>query len=224
MAEHKFACPQCGQKIQCETTHIGSRINCPACQQSIMVPLAVTPASAAVPAGERVIQIKVSTLKKAALITLGVVALAALGITANVLFNKRVILTGNRRLRSPQALRPPVEITLVAKTDSTNLRMAYAADQVIFNWEVNPHEMRVDGGPANGHHQPGAGLIPTNKYVTIKWLVTLTNQSIYVDRALRFQHAGDYSGINRRAVVFPANGSTVTVKSFDVKRVANPSL
>jgi hypothetical protein len=79
----------------------------------------------------------------------------------------------------------------------------------------------VDGGPANGQHQFGKGHIPVNKYVTVKWLVSNTNQSIYVDGQLRFQHTGDYSQINRRAAVFAAVGSTVTVKSFDVRRVAH---
>src|SRR4051812_4206693 len=43
--------------------------------------------------------------------------------------------------------KPPVEIVIEAKTDSTNLRMSYAADQVIFNWEGMRSQLRVDGGP-----------------------------------------------------------------------------
>jgi hypothetical protein len=31
------------------------------------------------------------------------------------------------------SFRPPIEITIVAKTDSTNLRISYTAAQVIFN-------------------------------------------------------------------------------------------
>lgn len=219
MADLKFFCPQCRQKIECDAAYAGSRINCPACQQFIVVPASSVRPPVVSPA-EPVIQIKVSTLKRAALITACVLLVAGLAATANALFNKHIVLKGNQRLNSPQALRPPVEITLVAKTDSTNLRMAYAADQVIFNWEINPNQLRVDGGPANGLHQMGKGRIPVNKYVTVKWLVSPTNQAIYVDGQLRFEHDGDYSEINRRATVFPANGSTVTVKSFTMKRVA----
>src|ERR1039458_331452 len=40
MAEFKFACPQCGQPIQCDTGYAGAQINCPSCQQSIVVPQA----------------------------------------------------------------------------------------------------------------------------------------------------------------------------------------
>src|SRR5450432_2544855 len=47
MAEFKFACPQCGQNIQCGTGYAGMQINCPTCQKPIVVPPA--PPSAAVP-------------------------------------------------------------------------------------------------------------------------------------------------------------------------------
>jgi outer membrane lipoprotein-sorting protein len=47
MAEFKFSCPQCGQHIQCDTGYAGAQINCPSCQQSIVVPQA--PRSAAAP-------------------------------------------------------------------------------------------------------------------------------------------------------------------------------
>lgn len=217
MAHLKFNCPKCRQKIQCDTTYAGSHIDCPTCRETILVP----PSSMPVPVAEEpVIQIKVSTLKKAAFIAL-FLFVPAIVLVANALFNKPIVLTGDQRLESPQALRPPVEITLVAKTDSTNLRIGYAADQVVFNWEVDPNQLRVDGGPANGLHQMGEGNIPVNKYVTVKWLVSTTNQTIYVNGQRRFEHEGDYSEINRRAAVFPAEGSTVTVKSFKVQRVAS---
>ena len=47
MAEFKFSCPQCGQRIQCDTGYAGVQIACPGCQQTITVPQA--PASAAAP-------------------------------------------------------------------------------------------------------------------------------------------------------------------------------
>jgi hypothetical protein len=47
MAELKFSCPKCGQHIQCDTGYGGVQINCPSCQQAIVVPQA--PQSAAAP-------------------------------------------------------------------------------------------------------------------------------------------------------------------------------
>src|SRR5262249_26791864 len=99
----------------------------------------------------------------------------------SIVSNEGIVLTGNDRFSTPGSSRTPVDITIVAKTDSTNLRIAYAADQVILNWEVNGDELRVDGGPADGHQKEGAGTIATNKFVNIRWVVTSKKQSIYVD-------------------------------------------
>lgn len=124
---------------------------------------------------------------------------------------------GADKLVSPDLFRPPVEITVVAKTDSTNLRIGYAADQVIFNWEEDRDQLRVDGGPAGHRQADGAGRIPKNKYVTIKWMVTPEHQAIYVDNQLRFENCADYSQLVAPVSVFPSNGSVVTVKSIRVK-------
>lgn len=132
--------------------------------------------------------------------------------------NSGIVLDGSDKLASPDLFRPPVEITIVAKTDSTNLRIGYAADQVIFNWELDGDQLRVDGGPADGRHVKGAGRIPKDTFVTIKWLVTPEHQAIYVDGRLRFENCGNYAEIDRPVSVFPANGSTVTVKSISVQQ------
>jgi hypothetical protein len=130
---------------------------------------------------------------------------------------KEIVLDGDDRVVTPVNFKPPVEITIVAKTDSTNLRIGYAADQIIFNWELDPRQLRISGGPADGKHTPGAGLIPTDKFVTIKWIVTDHQQSVYVDGHLRFMDVADYSDVDRPVSVFPAVHSRVTVKSLTVK-------
>jgi hypothetical protein len=132
-----------------------------------------------------------------------------------------LVLRDGDRLCTPGAFKPPVDITIVAMTDSTDLRIGYTADQVIFNWELNPEELRVDGGPANGLHKAGAGSIPRGQFVTIRWNVTPGHEAIYVDDELRFEHDGDYSGINKCVTVFPAAGSQVTVKSIKVKQLSS---
>jgi hypothetical protein len=118
-----------------------------------------------------------------------------------------------------KSFKPPVEILIEAKTHTTNLRIGYAARQVIFNWEHIGDELRVDGGPANGKHKGGAGAIPRDKYVLIRWVVTPKKQSIYVDGQLRYEHEGDYSQIDNPVSVFGAEGSEVTVKSIKVRQL-----
>lgn len=115
--------------------------------------------------------------------------------------------------------KPPVEILVEAKTASTNLRLAYAADQVIFNWEMNRNELVINGGPAGKVHKLGAGIITPNQYVTIRWLVTPGKQSIFVNNDLRFEHSGDYSTIDKPVSIFSID-SDVTVKSIKVRSLA----
>ena len=128
-------------------------------------------------------------------------------------------LTGSEAATTKATFKPPVEIIIEAKTDSTNLRLSYAADEVIFNWEAARTVLHVHGGPAGDQDKAGAGLIPTNKYVTIRWMVTAQKQSIYVDGKLRFEHSGDYSKIDNPVMIFPSHGSVVTVKTIKVKQL-----
>jgi len=132
--------------------------------------------------------------------------------------NSGIVLDGSDRLVSPDLFRPPVEITIVAKTDSTNLRIGYAADQVIFNWEENMDQLRVNGGPAGDRQVDGAGRIPKDKFVTIRWVVTPEHQAVYINDRLRFENCGNYAELNRPVTVFPAQGSTVTVKSITIRQ------
>src|SRR5277367_5933634 len=46
MADFKFSCAQCGQHIACDAGYSGMQINCPTCQQLIVVPQAPRPAAA----------------------------------------------------------------------------------------------------------------------------------------------------------------------------------
>jgi hypothetical protein len=59
MAEFKFSCPQCDQHILCDTDHSGLQINCPSCQQLIVIPPA--PHSAAAPPAPSVLATRYST-------------------------------------------------------------------------------------------------------------------------------------------------------------------
>src|SRR6266700_1900445 len=38
MAEFKFPCPRCGQKIQCDELWSGHQLQCPSCQADLVVP------------------------------------------------------------------------------------------------------------------------------------------------------------------------------------------
>jgi hypothetical protein len=125
-----------------------------------------------------------------------------------------IVLEGNNRITTEQQYAPPIKFTVIAQTDSKNLRLAYAADDLIFNWEVNPDELRIDGGPAgDGKHTDGLGRIPANQWVTIEIKVLADSMMISVDGEQRFFAKGDFSGVYQGLSIWPALGSVVKVKS-----------
>ncbi|MCB1275970.1 hypothetical protein [Prosthecobacter sp.] len=124
-------------------------------------------------------------------------------------------------LTTEASFKPPVEIELVAKIEDLDLRLGYAADQLIFNWERKPDELRIDGGPASKIYTPMQGEIPKDKFVVIRWTITKEKQTISVDGKQRFEHEGDYSGIDRPFSV-QAFGSDATVQSIKVRRPPSP--
>jgi DNA-directed RNA polymerase subunit RPC12/RpoP len=87
MTEFKFFCPQCGQQIQCDTGYAGTQINCPACQQSIVVPQ--MPRVVA-PAGQPPVPVKSRLWRNVLVIAASVVILAGL-VTAGWLGYSKLI-------------------------------------------------------------------------------------------------------------------------------------
>lgn len=74
LSEFKFSCPQCKGVIQCHISYVGSSIDCPICQKSIVVP-PVPPKKTL--AGEWQKRLKKSTLKKAGIIAACVLVVVA---------------------------------------------------------------------------------------------------------------------------------------------------
>jgi clan AA aspartic protease (TIGR02281 family) len=130
-----------------------------------------------------------------------------------------IVLTQGDRIRTPQSFKPPVTFKFVAKTDSSDLRFAYGCDQIIFNWEVNKSELRVDGGVIGGQHRPGKGEIPVNKWVNFEVVVKPDQMIITADGKERLKARGDFSKIDEPLSIFTAgnqNTAKVSVKSVIV--------
>ncbi|WP_395739025.1 protein kinase domain-containing protein [Prosthecobacter sp.] len=172
--------------------------------------------------GEQAEWTKASKLEDAQLAS---ARLASLGRERADLFNearellpggKEVVLEKPARFTTAGSFKPPVEFTLVVKTRKDDLRLAYTAKQLIFNWETNPSELRIDSDPGGAHHLPGLGRIPEDTFVTIHWRILPHMQSISVDGKRRFLHFGDYSRVNNPLEIFPFK-HPVTIKSVKAK-------
>lgn len=122
-----------------------------------------------------------------------------------------------QRTQSKNRYRPPLEIEYVCQTDSTNIRLSYACDQMIFNWESNQDQLRIDGGPAAGQYRNGAGRIPANKFITIRQVIEPGKMDVFVDAQLRASWGADFSKVDSPIAVFSGANSTVTVKSVRIR-------
>src|SRR5207302_8059242 len=116
-------------------------------------------------------------------------------------------------IQSPQSIRPPLVIRTRAKTDLNNIRLYYGIGRVIFNWESNPAELRVQD-PLTGRTTPvpGQGFLTTKEWHELVWEISTNAMKISVDGELRFEGKGYYSSIN----AFPGIGplaSPVTVNT-----------
>ncbi|MCE9612927.1 MAG: hypothetical protein K8T26_01535 [Lentisphaerae bacterium] len=120
-------------------------------------------------------------------------------------------------LISAKDFKPPVKITYLVKTDSTNIRLGYAAQEIIFNWEHKPNELRIGGGPANGQHRAGKGGVPVNQFVRIEQDVQPDKMTISVDGEERATWSADFSNVKQPIRVFTAKNATVTVKDILVE-------
>jgi hypothetical protein len=118
-------------------------------------------------------------------------------------------------ITTKQRFTPPVAFRIVAKTDSTNLKLTYAADDIIFNWEKDMKQLRIDGGPAGGRNKDGGGKIPLDTFVTIDLVVLNDSMTISVDGKQRFHTDADFSSIHQALSIWQDGSATIQVKSIE---------
>ncbi len=117
----------------------------------------------------------------------------------------------------------PVEIVMVARTELENIRvLAHRGSCVIFNWELNPKQLRVHRPDGNNRLESGsiatAPVTPlkANTWYTLRWRLTAEGMSVSVDGKVVFaeQRAYDLSAPSR--ITVKAATSQVDVKEFSV--------
>jgi len=88
LSEFKFSCSECKGVVQCHTSYAGSRIDCPICQKSIIVPPVPPPNDSA---GEPKVRLKKSTLIKAAIIAACALIVVAVVMVIPCLFGPKTV-------------------------------------------------------------------------------------------------------------------------------------
>ena len=127
-------------------------------------------------------------------------------------------LAERRDLRTPFDYDGPVDVTFVARTDSLNIRLfAHGHEAVIWNWEVNPQELRVTRPTGDS---VGTKFTPLaeNRWYEFHYVITPQGTTIAVDGEVVFDERNNYAAIPRSPVgVYGARGSVVDVKKLVVK-------
>jgi len=121
-------------------------------------------------------------------------------------------LGGRQRMESVGRFKVPVTFRAVVLT-TNDIRFGYAADQIIFNWDGNRSELRIDGGPANGQHKPGAGQLPNGTWTGIEMVVLPDELVFYVDGKERYRAKGNFSNLNK-PFTFTSQHENTRIKSL----------
>jgi hypothetical protein len=126
-----------------------------------------------------------------------------------------VLLNTRNKIATAETFKPPVKFKIVCWTEGKDFRLAHAADYIIFNWEMNPSEFRIDGGPASGRHKPGAGALPQGKWATLELVVEPNEMVIFVDGEERWRQSADFSQVDKPLTI-TAHQGTAKLKSVEV--------
>ena len=126
-----------------------------------------------------------------------------------------ILLTGGQKVATTDKIAAPVTFRFIVLTNINDTRIAYAADQIIFNWEMNHDELRVDGGPANGQYKPDAGRLPPNQWVGIELVVHANEMVIYINGVEKYRAKGDFSKVDMPFTITAHNG-VMKIKSVAV--------
>ncbi len=110
--------------------------------------------------------------------------------------------------------------------DRYNIRLyAGLGSCVIFNWEGNPKELRVNRPDGNDKAESGslatAPVTPlaVNAWHTLRWRITEQGMEVWADGKSTFKETRKYNLSSQRPVTVFARDSTVDVASLVVKTV-----
>jgi hypothetical protein len=133
-----------------------------------------------------------------------------------------VRLRGNEIAATAASFKPPFEVLIEAKTNSFNLTTAYGEVSATLNFDHGPKEgpiaLIMHGKGLRGPRDKGA--IPTNKYVTIHWIITPSQCTFSVNGEERYQAKYDFSKFEFPITVSTGGKAEVMVKSIKVKPLA----
>ena len=120
-------------------------------------------------------------------------------------------------LRTPVDYGGPIEVRFEARTEDLNIRLfAHTREAVIWNWELNPKELRVTrptGELATARVEP----LEANRWYEFRYIIAPQGTSISVDGSSIFADNRSYEKFPPSPVGANGAESTIDVKKFVVK-------
>jgi hypothetical protein len=118
------------------------------------------------------------------------------------------------------------ELVVVARTESENIRLiGPQGSLVIFNWEVNPRELRVCRPDAREGFALGSTAtakvtpLKANTWYTLKWRLTEEGTQVSVDGQVVFEEKRKYQITTSTPISVRAMASTLDVKDFRITSI-----
>jgi hypothetical protein len=140
--------------------------------------------------------------------------------------------TAKNHIRSKRSYDGGVELTMVVRTDSTNIRISACQASIILNWEVRQNELRVMRPGGCRFSEKGSPILDmkklvaarvqplqANRWYKIRWIITSKGMALFVDKRLVFKETRAYSLPSSPVMVYGSHGSVVDIKSFSVRRL-----
>jgi len=126
---------------------------------------------------------------------------------------------GKTGVLSDKSFKPPFRIVARVSTDSTNIRFHYGRGGAlaIFNWEVQPHELRLHD-PLTGAPMGfgGKGELTKNEMHDVDIRISTSRIEVYADGELRGARDGDFAKVDTPVGIGPCFGSVLTLERFAV--------
>jgi len=133
-------------------------------------------------------------------------------------------------MATPQKFKAPLKIELRAMTSNNDIRIKFGEARLILNYASNPESLQlicVKNGKNSG--VKGNGLLPTNEFVDIEWIIDKEFMSVKVNGELR-HISNNYSYINEfntnhdyrpceQVLICAAYNSTVAVEHLRVTEI-----
>ena len=135
--------------------------------------------------------------------------------------------TPRKGVETPQTFNAPLKIQLRAKTNNTNIHIAYARGALELNWEHNRDTLVVqDIANGNDWYFHKSADIPVNEFADIEWIIGREMMAVKINGEVRhinddygyiraFQGNPDFC-LSSPVKIATACGSTVTVESLRV--------